>query len=251
MVTENLPKAACLIPARIGSSRFPRKPLVNIAGRPMIAIVAENVSEAFGRKNTFVVTDSLEIKEAVETTGAQAIMTPSELETGTDRIASVVSELADDYLWLFNVQGDEPALRSEFISDFARKTFASQARVTNAFVRTRDMSRVESSNSIKMAITANHQLAYASRSVIPSLAAERGGGFALQVCVYGFRPDLLRDFGKFPRQPQGLEANENIEVLRFLDMGVPVEMFETTSDSHPVDVPEDLPIVEKIIASSG
>ena len=249
MVAEELPKSACLIPARIGSSRFPRKPLATIAGKPMIAIVADNVSEVFGRKNTFVVTDSTEIQKAVETVGAKAIMTPSELETGTDRIAAVVSELAQDYAWVFNVQGDEPALRSEFIFDFARKTFSSGARVTNAFVRTRDMGRIRSSNSIKMAITADHHLAYASRAVIPSLAAERGGDFALQVCVYGFRPDALGDFGRFPRQPQGLEANENVEILRFLDMGEPVEMIETTSYSHPVDVPEDIQIVERLIAS--
>lgn len=247
MVGRLAPKSACLIPARIGSTRFPRKPLASIAGRPMIEIVARNAARAFGGENTFVVTDSLEILEIAEAAGSRSIFAAKEFATGTDRIASVKSQLDRGYDWLFNVQGDEPALTSEAMKEFAQKTFRSEAPVTNAFLKSSDAERISSQNSIKMAITERRQLAYASRSVIPSLASLHGRALALQVCIYGFRPEALWDFGKFPRNPEGLEANENVEILRFLDMGLAVEMVETTSNSHPVDVPEDIPIVERII----
>ena len=247
MVAQPALKSACLIPARIGSTRFPRKPLAMIAGRPMIQIVALNAAEAFGKNNTYVVTDSLEIQKVVEASGIRSIMTASKFETGTDRIASVLSEMDQDYAWLFNVQGDEPGLRSDTILNFVSHSLLSQAMVTNAFVKSRDLDRIQSPNSIKMAITSDRRLAYASRSVIPALAASRNIEHALQVCIYGFRPSALRDFGGFARKVTSLEANENIEILRFLDMGVSVEMIESTSTSHPVDVRADVPIVEKII----
>lgn len=217
----------------------------------MIAIVAENAAKAFGKKDTYVVTDSLEIQEVVEASGFRSIMTASEFETGTDRIASVLAQIDHGYDWLFNVQGDEPALRSESIMDFVRQTHLSQNTVTNAFLSSRDSERVNNPNSIKMAIALDRRLAYASRSVIPALAASQNTAYALQVCIYGFRPDALRNFGRFSRKTPSLEANENIEILRFLDMGVSVEMIETFSVSHPVDIPSDVSIVEKVILGGG
>lgn len=247
MVAQANLKSACLIPARIGSTRFPRKPLAIIAGRTMIETVATNAADAFGVNDTFVVTDSLEIHKVVEAAGLQSIMTTKEFETGTDRIASVVSQIGQGYSWLFNVQGDEPALTSDSMVEFVQKTYSTRAEVTNAFLRSRDAERIKSPNTIKMAITSDGRLAYASRSVIPALASSRNIDYALQVCIYGFRPEALRDFGGFERQTSSLEANENIEILRFLDMGVSVEMLETSSTSHPVDVPEDLLIAERIM----
>mgnify|MGYP001084894425 CR=1 FL=1 len=213
----------------------------------MIETVAMNAADAFGANHTFVVTDSIEIQKVVEAAGLQSFMTTDEFDTGTDRISSVVPLMGKNYSWLFNVQGDEPALTSQSMLEFAQKTYSSRAQVTNAYLKSRDADRIESPNAIKMAITRDGRLAYASRSIIPALAASRNIEYALQVCMYGFRPDALRDYGVFERQTTSLEANENIEILRFLDMGISVEMFETSSASHPVDVPADLPIVEKMM----
>jgi len=240
---------ACLIPARIGSTRFPGKPLTLINGRTMISIVTQNASKTFGLENTFVVTDAIEICMEVESTGANCILTQPNFNTGTDRIASVVSKLGH-YEWIFNVQGDEPALEPKTMAEFVAKTLESDFLVTNAFVKTQDYIRVQNPNSIKMVISQSGLLTYASRSPIPSLSKELNKGYALQVCIYGFRPAALERFSSFSRDLSELEMGENIEILRFLDLGIDVGMFEVVTASHPVDVSGDVEIVERILGLS-
>lgn len=237
-------KFVCLIPARIGSTRFPRKPLALISGQPMIERVARNAASFFGAENTFVVTDSSEIASVVTRAGLGYIIVQDDCYTGTDRIALALSELGQCE-WVFNLQGDEPIFPSWAIKEFVAKTFDSKQTVTNAYRKEVNQELISSQNSIKMVMKQSGDMAYASRSPIPSDNLTRGAW--LQVCIYGFRQESLRAFEIHGRRRGSLEERENIEILRFLDLGIDVEMIETKVKSHAVDVPSDIQFVESII----
>lgn len=229
----------------MASTRFPGKPLTLISGEPMVCRVAKNVAEVFGIERTFVVTDSRLICESVERAGFNAIFEDGNYETGTDRIASTLERFSERD-WIFNVQGDEPALAPKTIEFFVRRTHLSSRSVTNAFMESSETSRAESPNSIKVIVGPDGALRYASRRPIPYFSSGPVSYF-LQVCIYGFRPRSLLLFREC-RTKTFLERAEDIEILRFIDLGVEVEFIEVETASHPVDVPSDVAIVERIIA---
>lgn len=239
-------RRACLIPARIGSTRFPRKPLQEINGRPMIGHVACNALEAFGSGNVFVVTDNKEIEAVAIEVGARAIIVDQECHSGTDRIAIASLEIKG-VDWIYNVQGDEPALEPLVMRKFVDRTEAGQESVTNAMKHERDVLRLESPNSIKIVTDRDKRLLFASRTPIPTGYNKHGA--LTQVCIYGFRPEALEKYVAWGRREGSYEASENIEILRFLEQGEQVRMIQVETDSHPVDVPSDVAIVSGILKS--
>lgn len=235
----------CLIPARIGSTRFPAKPLAMVAGVPMIERVAGIAAQVFGHENTFVATDSLAIAELVESAGFRSVMVEDDVPTGTDRISLAAAKLPRATRY-FNLQGDEPVLDVEDLRSFRNFSIASGAEVTNAFLPSTNFERASSPNSIKLAISGQNRLIFASRARIPHGGSESDdSGFNLQVCMYSFSFEALTWYWSQPRGP--LEIRENIEILRFIEAGISVEMFEASNDSHPVDVPDDVLVVEEIL----
>lgn len=212
----------------------------------MIAIVARNAAEVFGVESTFVVTDDESIVEAAATVDVRSLMTAKQFNTGTDRLASVAAQFEESER-IFNIQGDEPALKPDEIDDFVRMTLSSDAPVTNAFSRSESHERANSPNSIKVVTDAANSLVYASRLPIPYAKNLANAEYKLQVCMYGFSPMSLLAFGQAASSPSDMERRENIEILRFIEMGLNVTMLETKSESHPVDIPQDLEIVTGIL----
>jgi 3-deoxy-manno-octulosonate cytidylyltransferase (CMP-KDO synthetase) len=212
----------------------------------MICRVAKNVQEVFGVDRTFVVTDSLEIVQELEKSGIRWRLVPDECETGTDRISFLLEEFIN-CSWIFNVQGDEPALLPNEIYNFVERTSLSEFPVTNAFKLEVNSETIRSRNSIKVILGPQDTLQFASRSIIPCDGEENGA--ALQVCMYGFRPESLYSFRNSGRSQYSNESRENIEILRFIDLSIPVQMIKTFTNSHPVDVPSDIAIVEEILLS--
>jgi 3-deoxy-manno-octulosonate cytidylyltransferase (CMP-KDO synthetase) len=237
---------AILIPARYKSTRFPGKPLADIAGKPMIQHVWERCVEAVDARHVFVATDDDRIREACEKFGASVIMTSEDCLTGTDRVAEAAQGLPHDFF--VNVQGDEPMLDAADILRVADAFRRSGGGVVNAMAPIRGEEEYLSRNVPKVVAAPDGRLQYMSRAPIP---ANKAGTFVKawkQVCIYAFSRDQLARFSSATEKGP-LEAIEDIEILRFLEMGIPVSIVELSSSSMAVDTPEDLQKVVRAVSA--
>jgi len=236
---------AIVIPARYASSRFPGKPLAEILGKPMIRHVWERCTEALEREHVYVATDDERIRRACEAFGARVIVTSADCLTGTDRVAEAAGSL--DYGFLVNVQGDEPMLDPRDIVAVADSYRRSGGAVVNAMTPIRDEREYLSRNVPKVVATRDGRLMYMSRAPIP---ANKKGTFEQawkQVCIYCFSPAQLAAFAAVSTKGT-IERIEDIEILRFLDLGFEVRMVELGASSIAVDTPEDL---ERVVNALG
>jgi 3-deoxy-manno-octulosonate cytidylyltransferase (CMP-KDO synthetase) len=236
-----------IIPARIGSTRFPAKPLAKILGKPMIQWVCELSAKAVGEENVYVATDSKEIASVVRALGYKSVMTSANCLTGTDRVAEAMRRLS--LPMAINVQGDEPLLDPDLIKMTAERLLVSNGAVVNAASKVTDREEMSSSSLPKMVLSRSGRLLYASRSLIPG--AKESNDLLIQpiykqVCVYGFHLESLKDFGP-QAEKSPLEQFEDIEILRFLEADIPVEIVASESLSVAVDFPEDIAKVEAIL----
>jgi len=239
-------KVIGLIPARYQSSRFPGKPLVKLLAKPMIIWVAQLTTEALGKDNVFVATDSREIKKVVEDFGYRTLMTSQSALTGTDRLWEAAQQVkADIYV---NVQGDEPLLNPVDIVKVVEVKKRHENEVINAMCQMLESEDPGNVNIPKVVFTEEKRMVYMSRLAVPGAKSPEKAPkkYWKQVCIYAFNYNELKAFGSFGRK-SSLEGFEDIEILRFLEIGIPVRMIETSGDSYAVDVPEDVVIVEKIL----
>lgn len=237
-----------VIPARIASTRFPAKPLALIQGKPMVLWVCDLSASAVGDKNVYVATDSDAIAELVHNSGYKAVMTNSDCLTGTDRVADAMRILGLETA--INVQGDEPLLDPKLIEQVAAMLANSQGSVINAGALAVDPEESASGSIPKLVMSHSGRLLYASRSQIPGSKSglpTQSQHVYKQVCVYGFHLGLLDRFGSGAAKTT-LEQVEDIEILRFLEWGIPVKILKTNSISIAVDFPEDIKKVERLLA---
>lgn len=238
-----------IIPARFGSTRFPEKPLAMILGKSLIERVCESSARAVGRDQVFVATDDSRIESHVNSLGFRSIMTSLDCETGSDRVADAMRALGVSKA--VNVQGDEPMVSSTFISEVIEKLRVSK-NIINGFGKISDQEDPSSTSLPKIVLRPDGTLIYASRSLIPGDKNNLAPKTALnkQVCVYGFNLDQMNMFGAgFPKTP--LEKLEDIEILRFIEMGITVQMLETKEFSLAVDYPHDVAKVERALDLAG
>lgn len=230
-----------IIPARYASTRLPGKPLVDIAGKPMIQRVYEQCLKAVAKEKIYVATDDQRIYDAVLEFGGQSIMTSPDCPTGTDRVAEVAKQIPADFY--INVQGDEPLFNPEDIQRCIVACRAYPGEVVNGFAAIDREEDYFSRSVPKVVFRMNKRLLYMSRAPIPG---NKKGEFTLayrQICTYGFPLDALLAFAE-RKEKTAFEEQEDIEILRFLEMGYKVRMVEMSADSIPVDHPED---VERVI----
>lgn len=236
-------KVIGVIPARFKSSRFPGKPLVKILGKPMIIHVAEIVEKAIGKENTFVATDDEKIKIEVEKYGYQVVMTPSNCLTGTDRVWEVAKVIsADIYI---NIQGDEPMLNPDDIKRIADIKVQYPDTIINGMFPLNADEDPHSVNIPKVLVNKNCDLIYMSRLAIPGMKEKNEDQpvYYKQVCIYAFNYKELEAFGNCKEKAE-FEKYEDIEILRFLDLGIPIKMVQTSRTSLAVDIPDDVKKVE-------
>ncbi len=238
-----------IIPARYGSSRFPGKPLVNVRGIPLVVRVFQRVASALPPNQVIVATDDARIRGVCEASGIHVVMTSSACLTGTDRVWEAVAQLKGETI--VNVQGDEPLIKGEDILAVLRGKRANPNHVVNAMCVIRDGQDIESPNVPKVVVNERDELVYMSRSPIPYLKGQTmTSPYRRQVSIYGFSREQLKTFAAFRRKSR-LEAPEDIEILRFLDIGVPVRMVEVSEASVAVDVPEDVSRVEGLLGGES
>jgi len=237
-----------VIPARYASSRFPGKPLAPIRGEPMLAWVWRRCCDAVGADAVIVATDDDRISSVAREYGMRVEMTSSEHATGTDRVAEVAERV--DAALVVNVQGDEPMLDPAHIRAVIDTFDPGLDRVVNAMSPIEDHASHVSLSVPKVVAAPDGRLLYMSRGPIPMTKVGEPTGGMRQVCVYGFAPDALRAFADHGRKTP-LEEIEDIEILRFVELGIPVRMIEVSAGSVAVDFPEDIATVEALLARDG
>lgn len=237
--------AVAIIPARYGSSRFPGKPLAKVLGVPLIIRVFQRVVTAFPPEQVIVATDDGRIRDVCEGAGIRVAMTSASCPTGTDRVWEAARQLDADVI--VNVQGDEPLVGTEDILAVVRSKRANPGYVINAMCTITDRRDIVSPNVPKVIVNERGELVYMSRAPIPYVKAQDVVHiYRRQVCIYGFNQGELRAFAEFGRKSR-LEEPEDIEILRFLDLGIPVCMVEVNDAPVAVDVPEDVDRVERLL----
>ncbi len=239
-LTDN---AVAVIPARFRSSRFPGKPLVRIRGVPLILRVHARVATAFPADQIVVATDDQRIRDVCEAHQVRTVMTSTTCLTGTDRVCEAASALDADII--VNVQGDEPLIHGDDILAVLQAKRAHPDQVINAMCALPRDIDATSPNIPKVVARRDGQLVYMSRAPIPFAHDRRAEPtFLRQVCIYAFSRRELELFASV-RARTPLERAEDIEILRFVDLGVPVRMVTVRGASLAVDVPADVLRVEQ------
>ena len=227
-----------IIPARYNSTRFVGKPLTDINGKPMIIRVVEIACKAVGKENVFVATDDERISDVIEDYGYNYIMT-TDCPSGTDRVAQASRLIEADIV--LNVQGDEPLLNPNDIERVIEHKKKHMDSVINCMSKI-DSEEANNVNTIKVVTNFNNDLIYMSRSPIPATKVGLSDNTYKQVCIYAFTKEQLEKFYKMKKTL--LELDEDIDILRFLEMGINVKMIETFGTTQAVDVPQD---VDKVV----
>ncbi len=243
-------KTVAIIPARMGSSRFPGKPLAPILGRPMIEHVYRRVNLCESLESTIIATCDEEIRQVAEGFGAPVIMTSDKHERASDRIAEAADHLDAEVIVM--VQGDEPMIYPDMI-DAAVSPFVSDSTIgcVNLSHRLSKLEDYENPNTIKVVIDQHGDAMYMSRAPIPTLA-ETGIADTVvckQVCIIVFTREELKTYTRL--SPTPLEEYESIDMLRLMEHGRKVRMIPTDRDTLAVDCPEDLVKVEALLRSDA
>ena len=249
-------KTYAVIPSRFGSSRFPGKPLAILAGKPLVAWVVEAVKKAEGFDEVLVATDDERIVKAVEEHGGKAVMTPSDLPSGTDRIACAArsflgTDFADDDI-LVNIQGDEPLIDPALVTALARKLKDDDRwSMATAVTPIRSAADFAAKSVVKVVMDRDGGALYFSRAPIPcdrdrEPVFGEGALYARHLGIYAYRGAFLKKYIVEP--PCELEKTEKLEQLRALWMGAKIAVVRTEDEGVGVDTPEDAERVAEILA---
>jgi 3-deoxy-manno-octulosonate cytidylyltransferase (CMP-KDO synthetase) len=234
------------IPARYGSTRLPGKPLLPIAGRPMIEHVYTRVARARGLDRVVVLTDDERIAEAVERFGGEWQMTPEDCASGTDRIAWAARSWNASAV--INVQGDEPLIDPEGISRIAGHLAASPGDPVVTLATPAEPGEMNNPNAVKVVLARDGSALYFSRSPIPYQRQPGGAAPLKHLGIYGYQREALLRLAGLPPTP--LERSESLEQLRALENGIPIRVLVVDRGSFGVDTAEDLERVETILKGS-
>ncbi len=236
-----------IIPARYASTRFPGKPLAELAGRPMVVHVCERAKKS-GARAVHVATDDERIAQAVRAHGYSALMTQADHPSGTDRLAEAAKKLRlKDSDIVVNVQGDEPLISPRLIKSVGNLLEKKRkASVSTACHAIHDAASLTNPNVVKVAMDREGYALYFSRSQIPH-PREPGATCYRHAGIYGYRVSFLRKYSRL--KPSPLERAEALEQLRVLWHGYRIAVIVSETEIPPgVDTPQDLEAVRRMIS---
>jgi len=241
-----------IIPARYASTRLPAKPLIDLCGKPMIQHVYERTKKSKLINRVIVATDHEKIIETVNKFGGEAIMTPPELKSGSDRIAFVARELHNADI-IVNIQGDEPLIVPGMIDETIKPLIDNpDIQVGTAVKNINSADEIANPNVVKVVLDLNGFAIYFSRSPIPYIRGNVKSDqwhlhhtFYKHFGLYIYRKDLLLKFSSWHESQ--LERIEKLEQLRIIEHGYKIKATITEYDSIPVDTIEDANRVRKIL----
>jgi 3-deoxy-manno-octulosonate cytidylyltransferase (CMP-KDO synthetase) len=238
-----------IIPARYESTRFPGKPLADINGRPMIWHVYQRANRCVLLDQVAVATDDQRIELAAKRMGIPVVMTRNDHISGTDRVLEAAVKLnAPEDSVIVNIQGDEPALHPDMISELIRP-FSDLSTQVTTLARTIDQTLAQSPDVVKVVFDRNNKALYFSRAFIPFPRENEPSLFYVHIGLYAFRFSVLKKFVSLP--PGRLESIEKLEQLRLLENQIPIQMVLTSHISFGVDRPEDIEKVKKLLEQSA
>ena len=234
-----------VIPARLGSTRLPRKVLREIAGEPMIAWVYRAARACPLLDRVLIATDSDEVLQFAQAHSLPAVFTPEDCASGSDRVHAVAQSIpADIYV---NIQGDEPLLTPDHFTPLLELFERPEVQVATLAVRCPEHD-VANPSAVKVVTAADGRALYFSRAPIPCDRDGSGfGGYRKHLGIYAYRKAALDRFATLP--PSWLEQVEKLEQLRLLDNGLDVYVAPAPSDTIGVDTEEDLRAAEAILSA--
>ena len=245
-----------VIPARYGSTRLPGKPLIDLAGKPMIARVVEQARQSRAA-SVVVATDDQRVVDAVAASGANAMLTRDDHPTGSDRVMEVVEACGwSDGEVVVNVQGDEPLVPPAVIDQVASLLDDGDCRVATLSEPITRPADIFDPNIVKVVTSSSGRALYFSRAPIPwsrkdfadGQPPDTGGGWRRHIGIYAYRVDALRAFVGYP--PSAIEQIEALEQLRLLDHGHDIAVADAVAPvPGGVDTPADADRVRAAIAS--
>jgi 3-deoxy-manno-octulosonate cytidylyltransferase (CMP-KDO synthetase) len=237
-----------VIPARLASTRLPRKVLREIAGKPMLQWIVEAALASPKLDRVVVATDSDEVMTVAAERGWNAMLTSPDLQSGSDRVHAVSQQIPSEIV--VNIQGDEPMLRPEHIeallAPFDRAGI--DAQVTTLWTPC-DAAEIADPNAVKVVLAEDGRALYFSRSTIP-FDRDRSGGilYRKHLGLYAYRRAALERFAALPPHP--LETTERLEQLRLLAHNIPIYVEQTLHTTIGVDTEDDLERVAKLLTRS-
>lgn len=234
-----------IIPARFASTRLMGKPLADIGGKPMIQHTYESALKSKLLNKVIVAVDDLKVAEVVRSFGGEAMMTPKEIFTGSDRIAYVANTLPKAKI-IVNIQGDEPFIEGEMIDQAIEPMiFDRSVYVTTLAKRIISVEELKSAAVVKVVFDYNNYALYFSRASIPFVRGAKSnierlqqGEFYKHIGLYVYKRDALVKFTSL--ESTDLERIEKLEQLRMLENGMKIKIVVTEHESFSVDTPEDL-----------
>lgn len=241
--------AIVAIPARLKSTRFPRKVLTDIHGKPMLWYVYQAAQNATTTEEVWVLADSEEVYDVASSWGANVLMTAEDCPSGSARIASVIDKLDADIV--VNVQGDEPLLPSSVIDSLVLSLDSSDCDVATPVYQIADPSDLRNSNVVKVVRRHDGTALYFSRSTVPYVRDIEPSDWLSSMDfwghtgVYAYRRNVLLEYSSLPLGT--LEQAEQLEQLRLLEAGRRILTLEIDYHSRGVDVPSDLDLVKDLL----
>ncbi len=232
-----------IIPARFESSRFPGKPLVDIAGKSMIQRVYEQCQKSSRLDKVLVATDDLRILDHLKSFGGEGIMTSSKHTSGTDRCGEVAEQFPEFDI-LVNIQGDEPMIDPHQIDLLCSCYDNLNTRIATLVKLIHTKDELVNENTPKVILNKNHQAVYFSRATIPYLRGKKIDNwlsehtFYKHIGIYAFKRQTLSEITKLPLSD--LEIAEGLEQLRWIENGYAIQAAITDQESQAIDTPEDL-----------
>jgi 3-deoxy-manno-octulosonate cytidylyltransferase (CMP-KDO synthetase) len=236
-----------IIPARYASSRFPGKPLIDIAGKTMIQRVYEQTKLASCLSDVIIATDDERIAEHAASFGAKVVMTSTNHPSGTDRCYEAVEKYGESVDYVINIQGDEPFIDPGQITELAAVCDGTTELATQ-MIAVDSHTVLFDSGEVKIVLNTNNEALFFSRMVIPFIKGveekdwHKHHPYFRHVGMYAYRTDILKTLTSL--MPSSLEKAESLEQLRWLENGFKIKLVETNFDSHCIDTPED---IEKVL----
>jgi 3-deoxy-manno-octulosonate cytidylyltransferase (CMP-KDO synthetase) len=243
-------KILAVIPARMGSSRFPGKPMAPILGKPMIGHVFERVAQSSLLTTTAVATCDQVIFDYIQSIGGNVVMTANTHERASDRCAEALLKLESEYNIIYDivvmVQGDEPMTHPDMIAEAVQPMIANPCiQIINLLGEIKDAHEFEDRNCIKVVCDLNMNAIYFSREPIPTRFKVDKVPARKQVCIIPFRRNFLLEYTQLAPTP--LEIVESVDMMRVIEHGLKVRMVPTRHASNAVDTPSDLRMVENLM----
>jgi 3-deoxy-manno-octulosonate cytidylyltransferase (CMP-KDO synthetase) len=230
-------KGLGIIPARYGSTRFPGKPLVEINGKSMIRRVIDQAKKCQSLQDVWVATDDERIFNHVEEYGCKAFYTSENCNSGTERICELLPNIAGNFDFVLNIQGDEPFVHVESLEELSRSLIASKSDIATLAVQIENRDEANDSNRVKVVFSTSGRALYFSRSTIP-FARKGEPDYFKHLGVYAYTTYALQQIKNL--EASALELTESLEQLRWLEHDLTISVVVTSHDSTGIDTPEDL-----------